>query len=359
MPEKQLVEEDQGLEIICIGNALVDTFVKLDDARFRKFGITESCHIEYGKLLEILKSFPDYNAVSGGGAANVAKIAALLGIRAGYIGTVGPGDAFAKIFERDLSAAGVSLLITRVPQPTGACVFLQREGEPPVIAASVSAAASLKAKDVREDAIRTSRVAVIDGFILGRDALVNRILELAAEYGTVIALDVGSVEMAEAHARDIIRYCREYPLLLFMNLAEAKAFYRCLNHDSGEDAEENPGIMERLFARKNPLPQKIQTFLQKLANDLFPVIAVKLGAKGAMVFAGGKAHREDTLAVIPKETTGAGDAFCAAFLGAWLRNKSFSECAGFGNRTACEVLDVDGTFVDKKKLAALAKQLTG
>ncbi|MDR2446551.1 MAG: adenosine kinase [Treponema sp.] len=359
MAELHMNDENKNLEILCIGNALVDIFVKLTKEQFRKIDITKSCHIEYEKLLGILKRFPNNNAISGGGAANVAKVAALLGVRTGYMGAVGPDDEFAKIFERDMRAAGVTLFLTKERKPTGACIFLQREGEPNVIVASISAGELLDAKDVKEDAIRRARIVVIDGYVLNREALVNRILELAAECGTMVALDVGSVEMTEAYARDIMRYCKEFPLLLFMNKEEAGAFYRRFNDDSNEGEKESVGFIDWLFARRNPLPLKMQTFFQNIANDLVPIIVVKLGAKGAIVFAGGKVHREDTLAVIPKETTGAGDAFCAAFLGAWLRDKSFSECASFGNKAAREVLDVDGTFVDRKKMSGIARLLGG
>jgi sugar/nucleoside kinase (ribokinase family) len=359
MPEVQLMDEDKSLEMLCIGNALVDVFVKITGEQFRSIGITHSCHITYEKLCELLTRFPAGNAVSGGGAANVAKVAALLGIRTGYAGAVGTDDEFAAIFEREMEAAGVRLFLIKEPVPTGACLFLQREGEPPVIAASISAAGLLEAKHVEDDAIKSARIVVLDGYVLGREALVNRVLELAAGYGTVVALDAGSVEMTELRARDIMRYCKEYPLLLFMNQDEACAFYRCISGDTGEEEEEFMGFMDWLFAHKNPLPQRMQDFFQKLAGDLFPVIVVKLGAKGAMVFASGKVHRKDTLAVIPKETTGAGDAFCAAFLGAWLRDKSFGECAAFGNKAAREVLDVDGTFVDRKKMSNIARQLGG
>ncbi|MDR0557991.1 MAG: adenosine kinase [Treponema sp.] len=359
MPELQVNDENRNLEILCIGNALVDVFVKVTNEQFKKIGITKPCHIEYGKLLGILRRFPSSNVVSGGGAANVAKVAALLGLRAGFMGAVGPDDEFAKIFEREMQAAGVTLFLIKERIPTGACVFLQREGEPNVIAASISAAKLLEAREVEEDAIRLARIVVIDGYMLNREDLVNRILELASEYGTMVALDVGSVEITETYARDIMRYCKEYPLLLFMNKEEAGAFYRRINGEPSEEENEPVGFMDWLFARKNPLPLKMQAFFQKIANDLVPVIVVKVGAKGAMVFAGGKVHREDTLAVIPKEPTGAGDAFCAAFLGAWLRDKSFGECASFGNKAAREVLDVDGTYVDRKKMSGIARLLGG
>jgi sugar/nucleoside kinase (ribokinase family) len=52
---------------------------------------------------------------------------------------------------------------------------------------------------------------------------------------------------------------------------------------------------------------------------------------------------------------GAGDAFCAGFLTAWLRTKTLSECAAFGNKTARLVLNAPGAQTDEKSLKDLAR----
>jgi sugar/nucleoside kinase (ribokinase family) len=341
---------DTNIDVLCVGNALVDIFVRTDDALLEKYGITEPVqHIEYERILDILKNFKDYTASSGGGAANVAKIAGLLGASAAFTGVVGE-DEWSGVFERNLAHTGVRLFLLKTNKPTGVCVFFQRPNERVRIAAAPSASYSLTAEDVSEEAIQAARIVVIDGFMLDRTKLIQRIFTLAGKYGTVIGLDVGSVQMAQVHAKSIVQYCSEYPLFLFMNQDEATAFYRVFHDDL--DAEET--FFEKIKSHTTPLNQKIQAYFQKLTyGDIFPVIAVKLGAKGAMVFSGGKSHYEATLTIIPRDPTGAGDAFCAAFLSAWLREKSFADCAAFGNKVAREVLDVNGTLIDGKKLASL------
>ncbi|MDR1126821.1 MAG: adenosine kinase [Treponema sp.] len=343
---------DTNIDVLCVGNALVDIFVQTDDILLNKYGITEPVqHIEHERIVEILKNFTHYTISSGGGAANVAKIAGLLGASAMFTGVVGD-DEMSRVFERNLAGAGVHLFLLRTDKPTGVCVFFQRPNECDRIAAAPSASYSLTANDVKEDVIQAARIVVIDGFMLDRTELVRRLFTLAGKYGTVIGLDVGSIQMAQVHAKRIVQYCSEYPLFLFMNQDEATAFYRVFHDDL--DAEET--FFERIKSHTSPLNQKIQVFFQKLTyGDIFPVVAVKLGAKGAMVFSGGKAHYEATLTIIPRDPTGAGDAFCAAFLSAWLREKSFVDCATFGNKVAREVLDVHGTLLDKKKLESLAR----
>jgi len=92
-------------------------------------------------------------------------------------------------------------------------------------------------------------------------------------------------------------------------------------------------------------------------GDIFPVIVIKLGGRGAVVLAGGNIHRVGTFAIIPRNTVGAGDAFCAAFLSAWIRGKPIRECASLGNKVAWEVLMVPGTNIEREKLASFSKQL--
>ena len=92
-------------------------------------------------------------------------------------------------------------------------------------------------------------------------------------------------------------------------------------------------------------------------GEIFPIIVVKLGGRGAVVIAGGNVYREETFAIVPRNTVGAGDAFCAAFIAAWIRGRSLSECAALGNKVAREILEVPGTHIKSGKLKSFAKIL--
>ena len=92
-------------------------------------------------------------------------------------------------------------------------------------------------------------------------------------------------------------------------------------------------------------------------GEIFPVIVIKLGGRGAVVLAGGNIYRQETFTVIPRNTVGAGDAFCAAFVAAWIRGRPILECAALGNRVAREILLVPGTKINAGKLKSFARQL--
>jgi sugar/nucleoside kinase (ribokinase family) len=329
---------------------MVDLFAGINGEIPPSWGLSGAVqHVTSGKLAEILAALPEPPlAVPGGGAANAARIARSLGIPAAFVGSVGPaGDPYAALFEEGLNRAGVTPCLVRDTSPTGVCLILKKRGGGQVIAACPGAALRLAPDDVPEDHIREAQAVILDGFLLGRDALVHRILDLADQAGTQAALDVGSVSLAASRAGEIARYCRDYPLIVFMNEEEADVFCRTLSN--GEEAPET-GSKRRLRVDVNMLKKMT-------AKDLFPVIVVKRGKRGAVVFAGGHIYSAPAIAVFPAETTGAGDAFCAGFMAGWIRGKPLAECAALGNKTAREVLDSPGAAADREKLAPLAGNL--
>ncbi|KFL25654.1 ribokinase [Devosia sp. 17-2-E-8] len=84
------------------------------------------------------------------------------------------------------------------------------------------------------------------------------------------------------------------------NLEEARALTRC------EDASEALARLSRHF----------------------PIVALKCGADGALLAMDDEVHSCATPAVEVVDTTGAGDAFNAGFLHAWLENGSAQACLG-------------------------------
>jgi len=341
-------------ELLCIGNALVDVFARGERHLCERCGIIQPVqHLEIEKIKEILSETPEYTAVSGGGAANVAKIAALLGAKVSFTGALGKErnesakgqaraqaevqiDHFGRLFEKDLNAAGVTLHLPLKSSPTGICLFFKTDDETR-IAASPSAALEFSENDIPEEDFKKAKVVVIDGFMLNRPGLVRRILRLADQYGTVAAIDLGSAAIARDRAAEIADYARQ-KAILFMNEAEAEAFYKGIGNEVS-------GIVNE----ESLLLSACAYFKSITEGKPFPIIVVKLGKRGAMVFAGGTLYRA--------ETTGAGDAFSAAFLTAWVRNRPLSECASLGNSTARVVLDVAGTQVEREQLKDIAALL--
>ena len=346
--------------LLCIGNPIVDIFVNIDNTLAVKYGITEPAqHIEREQaealLREPLIDFSTAVRSSGGGAANAAKIAAMLGINTVFTGCTGQ-DELASFFEKEITNSGVSPVFVKSDEKTGICFVCNISGEGGSslrFAASPGAALKFTEQHVSEEMIGSAEVIILDGYILDRSPLVQHILLTASRRGIPVALDVASVFQAKRKAEEILTYSRNFPLFIFMNADETIAFYNTVRKTKDEDAINlSEKEKEALILRDISPMLKIIT-----DGELFPIVVVKLGGRGAIVFAGGNAYQEGTFAVIPRNTTGAGDAFCAAFISAWIRGKSISECAALGNKVAREILEVPGTSIKARKLKSFAKFL--
>jgi len=262
-------------------------------------------------------------------------------------------DIFGQFFRKDLDYAGAELSLLLKYAPTGICLYLKTAGGKTRIAASPSAALELNESDIPEEIIQRAGVIVIDGFMLDRTSLVRRILRIAEQNGKPVAIDLGSAAIARDKAQEIADCIKQNSLILFMNEDEAAAFYSRLKRPS-PDAGTNSAGSDNDNADIN---SEAHSFFRSLSRGQFPIIAVKLGNRGAIVFAGGTSFRAETQAVVPMETTGAGDAFSAAFLSAWVQNKPLCECAELGNKAARVVLDVAGTRVNREQLKETASLL--
>ena len=348
-------------ELLCIGNALVDIFIEIDDSLARKYGIIEvSQHIseETAELLLNEKSIDFTNAVksSGGGGANAAKIAAMIGMNSTFIGYVGTSadnslDEYAVFFEEQMTDAGVNVQLIKSVEKTGICFVCNVNGETR-FAVSPRAALNLNESHISEELITSAEAIVLDGYILGRRSLVQHILLIASRRGIPVALDAASIFQVKSKAEDILTYSRGFPLIVFMNAGEAIAFFNTVRKSKEENMKISDREKEEIIFRDVCPMLKIIT-----DGEIFPIIVVKLGGRGAVVVAGGNVYHEETFTIVPRNTVGAGDAFCAAFISAWIRNKSLSECAALGNKVAREVLEIPGTQIKNSKLKSFAKTL--
>jgi sugar/nucleoside kinase (ribokinase family) len=79
----------------------------------------------------------------------------------------------------------------------------------------------------------------------------------------------------------------------------------------------------------------VDAALGRLGREV-PLVAIKLGAKGAIATRDGAVFRAPGFRVDALDTTGAGDSFAAGFVSTWLDGKTVDECLRVGN--ACGAL---------------------
>ena len=109
--------DDDRLDVVTVGNALVDVLAHAPDADLGRLGLVKGSM----ELVDLARSAAVYEGmgagieVSGGSGANTAVGVAALGGRVGYIGKVAD-DTFGATFLHDIRAAGVEdAHVSKVP----------------------------------------------------------------------------------------------------------------------------------------------------------------------------------------------------------------------------------------------------
>ena len=232
----------------------------------------------------------------GGSAANTARMLARLGARASFVGSVGR-DAWGSALVRSLRDAGVAVHAPRVAGVTARIVVLVAPDGERSFATERGAADGLRPAHLqpawfRRDALHLPAYALFHPPL--RDAAYAA-ARSAREAGAVLSVDLASRAPLLARGRVAARedLAGIAPDLLFANADEAAAL-----------------TGTRTGARREAL------------LELAPLVVLKQGPAGCLVLV---RRGSDALALAvatrPLEavdTTGAGDAFDAGFLFAWL-----------------------------------------
>jgi ribokinase len=85
------------------------------------------------------------------------------------------------------------------------------------------------------------------------------------------------------------------------------------------------------------------------------LVAVKLGKRGCYVTDGKESHLIPACKIAPKDTTGAGDAFCAGFIYGLLHGKDLYACGKLGNLVASRCIEEYGARTGLPLLADLQR----
>jgi sugar/nucleoside kinase (ribokinase family) len=323
-----------SLDVVCVGNALVDRFAETHDGVVVAAGLEPGAMtlVDAGEAAAIERSYTGWAEVAGGSAANTAAGLASLGGAVGFVGAVG-ADEVGRTFISDLEAIGVRCVAHRVSTgtPTGVChVFVEEDGRR-TMATFLGACSDIATAAVDEAELDRSAVVYLEGYLLdapnAADALA-RATEVARRSGTIVALSLSDPFVVERHFDRILGLVEDGSIdLLLGNEDEA---YALTGHRSLEDVAarlDRPGL----------------------------AFVVTRGADGSAVLTADGIETVDAEPVdAVVDTTGAGDLFAAGVLYGLTHGESPEGCLRLGSITACEVISHIGAR-PRTSLAALAK----
>jgi sugar/nucleoside kinase (ribokinase family) len=315
------------LDIVAIGNAIVDVISQEDDAFIASHALTKGgmqlVDTEQAELL--YSAMRSGMEISGGSAANTLAGMAALGCACAFIGQV-RDDQLGEIFAHDIRALGIRFetpVATDGP-PTARCLIMVTPDAQRTMNTFLGASQYLPPAALDLDMIRSARILYLEGYLWDPEqprAAMRSAIAAAREAGREVAFTLSDAFVIARHGDDFRALIDEGQIdILFSNETEITA-----------------------LAGTNDVEKAIATFAPKLRT-----LVVTRSEKGAIAIRDGERH---TVAAAPVDkvldTTGAGDLFAAGFLTGYVRGKTSTQCLEMGALCAAEVISHYGARPEK------------
>jgi sugar/nucleoside kinase (ribokinase family) len=311
-------------QIVGIGNALVDIMTMINnDSILEKFalpkGSMQLVDEEKSKLIKSETVNFKRNLASGGSAANTIHGLAMLGVKTGYIGSIGK-DELGDFFENDMKYAGINTMLSRRNSVTGTAVALISPDSERTFATHLGAAVELEASDLNAKDFDGYDILYLEGYQIFNKSLVETACRMAEERKMKIALDLASYNVVEAKLTDFKEIIKKYVDIVFANEDEARVF-------TGMKPEEALNII----------------------SQSCDIAVVKVGSEGSWIKRGEEIIKIGAKEVNLKDTTGAGDLYASGFLFGYAQDQNLEICGQYGSILAGHVIEIVGARMDHDK----------
>jgi len=327
---------DPRLDVLCIGNAIVDVIGNASDEFLSAEGLTKGSMrlIDAEEAERLYAHMGPAHQVSGGSAGNTAAGIAALGGRAGFIGQVAC-DQLGDFYRHNLASAGVEFITpaATVGEPTARSMILVTPDGHRTMNTFLGAAQHLPASALDEAQIRSARILYLEGYLWDpetpRYAMV-RAIEIAREAGRKVAFTLSDMFCVDRHRSGFNQLLDDRRIdILFANQTEIEAL---------------AGVAH------------LETAVAEVAPRVETLVVTR-SEEGALAARGGEraeipAEAIDSLV----DTTGAGDLFAAGFLLGTARGKKLEDSLRLGAIAAAEVIQHYGARPEND-LKALAGAL--
>ncbi len=305
-----------ALDILGIGNAIVDVLARADDTFLQRHGMAKGgmTLIDAGQGERIYADMGPGVESSGGSAANTCAVAAALGAKVGFLGKVAD-DVLGGVFRHDIGAAGVHFPTPPLVNgaPTARCLILVTPDGQRTMNTFLGACVTFGPEDLDTAAIAGAQVVYLEGYLFdppAAQAAFREAARIAHAAGRKIAITLSDPFCVERHRDAFLSFVREEADILFANEAEVTALYRT------EDFEEAAA---------------------RARGDVELAVLTRSEA-GSVILRGEERHAVAAAPTTVVDTTGAGDAYAAGFLAAYTRGLALPECGRWASIAAAEVI---------------------
>ncbi|MBW8742802.1 MAG: adenosine kinase [Sphingomonas sp.] len=316
------------LDIVAIGNAIVDVLAQADDAFVTGEGVTKGSM----RLMDEATSDSLYSRmgpgreISGGSAANTVAGMAMMGAKCGFIGQVAD-DQLGEVFTHDIRANGVTFETPiRQGQPsTARCLILVTPDGQRTMNTFLGASQFLPESALDRDLIAAARILYLEGYLWDPEeprAAMRAAIDVAHRAGRQVAFTLSDAFCISRHRADFLALLDSKAIdILFANEVELHSLTEM------EDFEE-----------------ALETVAAKV-----PTLVVTRGAHGAVAIQKGlraEVQAEPIERIV--DTTGAGDLFAAGFMTGQIQGRSLEDSLHMGAIAAAEIISHYGARPEAK-----------
>ena len=306
-----------ALDLLGIGNAIVDVLARADDAFLEARNLTKGAMRLIGaeEAERLYAEMGPGVESSGGSAANTCAVAASLGARVGFLGKVAD-DQLGRVFAHDIRASGVDYPTRPLPDgaaPTARCLILVTPDGQRTMNTHLGACVHFSAADVDEAAVAAAAITYLEGYLFdppAAQAAFYAASRAAHRAGRRVALTLSDPFCVQRHRQAFRRFVREEADILFANEAEILSLYETDN---------------------------IAAAIRLVRGEVALAVLTR-SERGSIVLTEEEAHEVPARPVKVVDTTGAGDAYAAGFLAALGRGLSLPECGRWGTLAASEAI---------------------
>jgi sugar/nucleoside kinase (ribokinase family) len=311
-------------ELIGVGAPIMDIVAAVPESflahvRGEKGGMVMVDADEIARLVARLPFPPALTP--GGSAANTIFNATRLGLRTAFVGKLG-GDEIAQHYLARFTSAGVNPgRFKRSTLPNGRSLILTTPDAQRTMRTFLGAVMSFSPDEIAPADFAGCRHVHIEGYVVFNRALADAILRSARTAGCTISLDLASFEVVRG-ARDWLLEQIALGLdLVFANEDEIRALFP-------DAAGTDYGALARRLA------------------GLGCTAAVKLGKDGAWLARGDELHLIAPHRIADAiDSNGAGDAWAAGFLSAYLRDQPLPVCGAIASILGAETVRHMGPII--------------
>ena len=309
------------MNILGIGNAIVDVICKVDDGFLAKNNLAKSNmklidEIEFKKLLGNLKI---EETVSGGSVANSIVGLSQLDNKVGFIGKISD-DELGQKYEQGLKKENVKYFYTKKKEslPTGTCLILITPDSERTMCTFLGTAGKINKTDIDAQAIKNSEITFLEGYLWDEGEPKEAFNE-AIKYSNKIAMSLSDKFCVDRHKKNFLDLVKNKLDITFANEQE---------------------ILELIDATSF---NDVISFGKKINKTL----VITRSDKGSVVINQNEVvecKSQKNLKIV--DLTGAGDLFAAGFLHGYINKMTPQENLNKGTEMASKVIQKIGARLD-------------